>query len=243
MFLGLSRDPANSTHSSLPIEPDLPPTDLTSLAVSAGFVPPKLEFGESDVGFPSPESDQTDLTDPQDFRWYLVDSVRSRSFLLRSWRDFDGSSQDLAKKWPRLGRIWRNLKDFGRLSLFSCLIFTVFTPVFAVFWIFDPNQPAHCPLMVWSTRSDYFGGRRQLHFFATWFRQVGSKLGTNPTRIDLWTALVQLHFTTLNYTLDYTLHLNLFECMFCTLNYDSCYTLHHAVKFAINLDGNIKFRA
>ena len=172
----------------------------------------------------------------------MVDSVRSRPFLLRSWWGFNGSSQDLVEKRPRLGRIWRNLKDFGRLSLFSCLIFAVFTLVFAVFWIFDPDQPTRRQLMVWSTRFDCFGGRRQLHFFATWFRQVGSWLGTNPTRTDLWTALVQLYFTTLNYTLDYTLHLKLFECMFCTLNYDSCYTLHHAVKFAINLDGNIKFR-
>ena len=51
--------------------------------------------------------------------------------------------------------------------------------------------------------------------------------------------LRKLHFT----TLDYTLYSKLFECMFCTLNYDSYYTLHPDVKFAIHLDGNIKFRA
>ena len=33
----------------------------------------------------------------------------------------------------------------------------------------------------------------------------------------------------------------LFEYTFCTLNYNSCYTLHPYVKFAVNLDGNLKF--
>ena len=49
----------------------------------------------------------------------------------------------------------------------------------------------------------------------------------------------KIHFSTLNYTSCYTLHLKLFECMFCTLNYDPYYTLHLDVKFAINLDGKI----
>ena len=62
--LGLSRDPANPTHPPSPIEPDPPPTDLTSPAISTEFVPPKPEFGRSDVGFPSLESNQTDPTDP-----------------------------------------------------------------------------------------------------------------------------------------------------------------------------------
>ena len=48
-----------------------------------------------------------------------------------------------------------------------------------------------------------------------------------------------LHFTTLNYTLDYTLHHKLFECIFCILNYNPCYTLHPNVKFAINLDRKV----
>ena len=89
--LGRSRDPAN------PTEPDPPPTEPTSRAVGDGFVSPKLEFGRSEVGFPSPESDQTDPTDPQDFRRYLVDPVRSRPFSSRSRRDFAGSSQDLVE--------------------------------------------------------------------------------------------------------------------------------------------------
>ena len=54
--------------------------------------------------------------------------------------------------------------------------------------------------------------------------------------------LRKLYFTTLNYTLNYTLHLKFFECMFCTLNYNFCYTLHSDIKFVVNLDGNLKFR-
>ena len=52
----------------------------------------------------------------------------------------------------------------------------------------------------------------------------------------------KLHFITLNYISNYTLHHKLFECMFCTLNYNSCYTLHPAIKFAVNVDENSKFR-
>ena len=51
----------------------------------------------------------------------------------------------------------------------------------------------------------------------------------------------KLHFTTLNYTLCYTLHSKLFKCTFNTLNYDHCYTLQPSIKFAVNLDGNSKF--
>ena len=54
--------------------------------------------------------------------------------------------------------------------------------------------------------------------------------------------LKKLHFITLNYTLNYTLHPKFFEHMFCTLNYNFCYTLHSDIKFTINLDGNLKFR-
>ena len=52
----------------------------------------------------------------------------------------------------------------------------------------------------------------------------------------------KLHFTTLNYTLCYTLHPKLFECTFWSLNYDSCYTLHPTIKFAVNFDENLKFK-
>ena len=96
-MLELSRDPANLTPPSLPTEIDQFPIEPTSLAVGDGFVPPKPEFGESDVSFPSPKSDQPDSTDPQNFRQYLVDLVRSRPFSSSSQRDFVGSSRDLAK--------------------------------------------------------------------------------------------------------------------------------------------------
>ena len=36
----------------------------------------------------------------------------------------------------------------------------------------------------------------------------------------------KLHFTTLDYTPNYTLHPKLFGCTFCTLIYHICYTLH-----------------
>ena len=61
-----------------------------------------------------------------------------------------------------------------------------------------------------------------------------------------WRRKVQengkLHFTTLNYTLYYTLQPKFFECIFYTLNYDPYYTLHphpRDIKFAIKLDGKI----
>ena len=51
----------------------------------------------------------------------------------------------------------------------------------------------------------------------------------------------KLHFTILNYTLDYTLHLKLFECTVYTLNYDTCYTLYPDVSFTIILDGTFMY--
>ena len=51
----------------------------------------------------------------------------------------------------------------------------------------------------------------------------------------------KLHFTTLNYTPDYTLHPKLFECTLCTLNYYICYTLHPDVNFIVMLDGNLEY--
>ena len=50
----------------------------------------------------------------------------------------------------------------------------------------------------------------------------------------------KLHFTTLNYALNYTLYPKLFECTVCTLNYDSCYTLHPDVSFTVKFNGNMK---
>ena len=49
----------------------------------------------------------------------------------------------------------------------------------------------------------------------------------------------ELHFITLNYISDYTLHHKLFECTFSILNYEPYYTLHPDVKFAVNLDGKV----
>ena len=55
----------------------------------------------------------------------------------------------------------------------------------------------------------------------------------------IFSFLEKLHFTTLNYILDYSLHHKLFDCMFCTSNYDHYYNLHPDVKFAINLDEKV----
>ena len=43
----------------------------------------------------------------------------------------------------------------------------------------------------------------------------------------------KLHFTTLNYPLDYTLHSKLFDCTFCTLNYHIYHALHPDVIFTV----------
>ena len=51
----------------------------------------------------------------------------------------------------------------------------------------------------------------------------------------------KLHFTILNYAINYTLHPKLFECIVCILNYDYCYTLHPNVSFNVKLDGNMIF--
>ena len=50
--------------------------------------------------------------------------------------------------------------------------------------------------------------------------------------------LGKLHFITLNYILNYTLHPKLFECTLCILNYDLCYILHPNVSFTVKLDKN-----
>ena len=50
----------------------------------------------------------------------------------------------------------------------------------------------------------------------------------------------KLHFTTLNYASDYTLHHKLFECTVYTLNYDHCYTLHPNISFTVKFDTIIK---
>ena len=60
-------------------------------------------------------------------------------------------------------------------------------------------------------------------------------------RANLFTYIVtmhikikgKLHFTTLNYALDYTLHPKLSDCTLCTLNYHTYHTLHFGVIFAV----------
>ena len=64
-----------------------------------------------------------------------------------------------------------------------------------------------------------------------------------PVLLLLWLPAMnwgKLHFTTLNYALDYTLHHKLFECTVYTLNYDPCCTLHPDVNFTVKFNGNMK---
>ena len=49
----------------------------------------------------------------------------------------------------------------------------------------------------------------------------------------------ELHFTILNYILEYILFSKFFKCILCILNYDTCYILYLNVKFTINLDRNV----
>ena len=53
------------------------------------------------------------------------------------------------------------------------------------------------------------------------------------TRISDHRNKGKLHFTTLNYALDYTLHPKLYDCTLCTLNYYTYHALHPDVIFAI----------
>ena len=58
----------------------------------------------------------------------------------------------------------------------------------------------------------------------------------NPTWKPLKTQ-GKLHFITLNYTLDYTLHPKLSDCTLCTLNYHTYHTLHAGVIFVVIFNG------
>ena len=49
--------------------------------------------------------------------------------------------------------------------------------------------------------------------------------------------LGKLHFITLNYVLNYILHLKLLEYTLYTLNYHTYYILHPNINFIIKLDG------
>ena len=53
---------------------------------------------------------------------------------------------------------------------------------------------------------------------------------TTYSILDFWG---KWHFTTLNYTSNYTLHPKLFKCTFCILNYDFYYTLHPNINLLL----------
>ena len=62
---------------------------------------------------------------------------------------------------------------------------------------------------------------------------------TSKCKQNKWSFIGELHFITLNYTSNYTLHHKFFEYTFCTLNHNPCYTLYLNVKFAVNLNGKV----
>ena len=61
------------------------------------------------------------------------------------------------------------------------------------------------------------------HFFILYFKLIQPVLSNKR----------KLHFTTINYVLNYTLHPKLSNCTLCTLNYHTYHTLHPGVIFAI----------
>ena len=59
---------------------------------------------------------------------------------------------------------------------------------------------------------------------------IGDEMSSERERERI---LGKLHFTTLNYALNYTLHHKLSNCTFCTINYHTYHTLHPDVIFAV----------
>ena len=135
------------------------------------------EFGEETqipVMFPlDPVRFWTDLAISHQIRWYFRQNLT-------------GSAKS---QWI-LGKYRRNLENYCRnlgffagfvfFSIFSCRVLRSMT-------LTDPPATRW-----WSKPSDPItsAGRRRVHFFLTRFRWVGSRLGTNPTRTNSWTALI-----------------------------------------------------
>ena len=65
--LGLSKDLPEPTHPLPPIEPDLPPTEPTALAVGNGFHSPKSEINGLEIESPPLNPEKTDPTNPSFF--------------------------------------------------------------------------------------------------------------------------------------------------------------------------------
>ena len=57
----------------------------------------------------------------------------------------------------------------------------------------ETDRPDRYPPETDPTRPEVVDGRRRVVKHFTRFRRVGSGLGTNPTRTDPWTALVERH--------------------------------------------------
>ena len=91
---------------------------------------------------------------------------------------------DLREISPESENYRRNLGFFARsmfLSPFSHRVLRSMTPTDppATRWWSEPSDPITSV------------GRWRVHFFPTRFQRVGSRLGTNLTRTDPWTALMR----------------------------------------------------
>ena len=141
--------------------------------------------------FLPPKSVQPDPTNPENFLRYLVDPARSIPFLSRSWRDFAGSSPDLAKN----GLDQVGFGETSRILAFFLRFHAGFLPdlrlILTIFQIFDPDRPARILLEFQPARSDHPLGRRRVEISSTqsdWVGWAQTRLG--PThgqpQVNLW---------------------------------------------------------
>ena len=95
------------------------------------------------------------------------------------------------------------------------------------FFLFLTSCKPHISIFKLSNYIEFFN--QGIGYFSLWY-------AIEWARFFNFLFLGKLHFTTLNYTLDYTLHPKLFKCTIYTLNYDTYYTLHPDVSFTVILD-------
>ena len=75
-----------------------------------------------------------------------------------------------------------------------------------------------------------------INFFVSTKKMINNSIINNQKRLFWLIIKRKLHFTILNYTLNYILHYKLLKYTVSTLNYNSFYTLHAVINFAVILD-------
>ena len=143
--------------------------------------------------FLPPKSVQPDPTNPENFQQYLVDPARSIPFSSRSWRDFAGSSPDLAEN----GLDQVGFGETSRILAFFLCFHAGFLPdlclILAIFQTFDLDRPARTLLEFQPAQSDHPLGWRWVEILSTRFDRVDCGLGTNLTRTNPWIALAKIY--------------------------------------------------